>query len=121
MLTLSKHAFCGAALKYTNIINSLVLDGAALKRANVTKTRVRNICTKHPPINELFILIDAIIINGGRKKHMYKCFISASLKLTDFSAKIGPLKNQLKKSLILNQHRENPNDWTVDDYDLSKL
>ena len=77
MLTLSKHAFCGAALKYTNIINSLVLDGAALKRANVTKTRVRNIRTKHPPINELFILIDAIIINGGRKKHMYKCFISA--------------------------------------------
>ena len=55
----------------------LVLDGVALKRANVTKTRVRNIRTKHPPINKLFISIDAIIINGGRKKHMYKYFISA--------------------------------------------
>ena len=42
--------------------------------------------------------------------------IAPSLKLTDFSAKIGPLKNQLKKSLILNQHRENPNDWTVDEF-----
>ena len=39
--------------------------------------------------------------------------IAPSLKLTDFSAKIGPLKKQLKKALLLNQHKENPNDWTA--------
>ena len=94
MLTLLKHAFCGAALKYTNIINSLVLDGVALKRANVTKTRVRNIRTKHPPIKELFISIDAIIINGGRKKHMYKCFISAFI-LTLTAVQLEPQVSEL--------------------------
>ena len=47
--------------------------------------------------------------------------IAPSLKLTDFSAKIGPLKKQLKKALLLNQHKANPNDWTVDDHNLSKI
>jgi len=47
--------------------------------------------------------------------------IAPSLKLTDFSAKIGPLKRQLKKLLFQNQHRENPNDWTVEDYNFNKI
>ena len=68
------------------------------------------------------LLINSLPSNGfiERSTSLWNS-IAPSLKLTDFSAKIGPLKNQLKKSLLLNQHRENPNDWTMDDYNLSKL
>ena len=47
-------------------------------------------------------------------------------KLTKFQqncymGSIITIEEPIEKSLLLNQHRENPNDWTVDDYDLSKL
>ena len=46
--------------------------------------------------------------------------IAPTFKLADFSVKIGPLKKQLKKALLLMQHRENPKDWTVEDYNIKK-
>jgi len=47
--------------------------------------------------------------------------IAPTFKLADFSVKIGPLKKQLKKALLLMQHRENPKDWTVEDYNIKKI
>ena len=47
--------------------------------------------------------------------------IAPIFKLADFSVKIGPLKKQLKNAFLLMQHRENPNDWTVEDYNTKKL
>ena len=47
--------------------------------------------------------------------------ISSKLKITDFSAKINPIKNSLKKSLLQMQHSENVCTWTSADFDTSKL
>ena len=47
--------------------------------------------------------------------------IAPSFRLTDFSVKIGSLKRQLKNKLLINQHRENPNDWTVEDHNAKKI
>ena len=47
--------------------------------------------------------------------------IAPAFKLLDFSAKIGPVKKQFKKALLLNQHRENPNEWTEDDHNTKKI
>ncbi len=47
--------------------------------------------------------------------------VAPSFKLEDFSVKISYIKNQLKGALLHNQHRENPKDWTEDDYNLSKI
>ena len=47
--------------------------------------------------------------------------IAPSFKLSDFFVKIGFLKKQLKKKLQINQHRENPNDWTVEDHNAKKI
>ena len=47
--------------------------------------------------------------------------IAPSFRLTDFSVKIGSLKRQLKNKLLINQHRENPSDWTVEDHNAKKI
>ena len=47
--------------------------------------------------------------------------IAPSFKLEDYSVKIGYIKNQLKQALLVNQHRENPQNWTEDDYNNNKI
>ena len=47
--------------------------------------------------------------------------ISPKIRVPDFSSNIGMVKNCLKKVLFTNQHKENPIDWTTDDYNINKI
>ena len=47
--------------------------------------------------------------------------LSTTLKVNDFSAKIAPTKKLLKNLLFTLQHHENPNDWTVEDFNPRKI
>ena len=47
--------------------------------------------------------------------------IAPIFKLVDFSVKIGSLKKRLKNALLQMQHRENPNDWTAEDFNIKKI
>ena len=47
--------------------------------------------------------------------------VTPKLKFEDFSPKVGFIKRFLKKALLNSQHRETPQDWTVEDFNLTKL
>ena len=47
--------------------------------------------------------------------------ITPKLKIDDYSPNASGLKNRLKEKLHINQHKDNPMDWTVEDYNITKL
>ena len=47
--------------------------------------------------------------------------IAPKLKLEDFSPKVSCIKNQIKKSLLVNQYKEPLQEWTVEDFNLASL
>ena len=46
---------------------------------------------------------------------------SQKLKITDFSANISLIKNQLKKALFHQQHIEQTVQWTPEDFNFDKI
>ena len=47
--------------------------------------------------------------------------IAPKLKLDDFSPKVSTIKNQIKSSLLANQHKDTPTEWTVEDFNVTRL
>ena len=47
--------------------------------------------------------------------------IAPKLKCDDFSPKVSIIKSQIKKSLLVNQHKEPFLEWTVEDFNLASL
>ena len=59
--------------------------------------------------------------NWGFKQHVIVRLLSQKLKITDFSANISLIKNQLKKALFHQQHIEQTVQWTPEDFNFDKI
>ncbi len=76
---------------------------------NISQRKDTLIITASPKEN--FVSRSAILWNA----------ITPKMKLTDFSCKIGTMKNSLKKSLLAVQHAENSASWTQEDFNMQKI